>query len=182
VNNLIIVIEGADLVGKSTLIREIKRRRPEIIPIKFDRVPVDLRTDETYGEIMRYADNMVYKIISQIKDKVFVMDRFIVSELIYSNFLKRKPCETIADILNKKLRVIILTAKESVIIERAKQRNEDLFKTSEILKLNKLFYNFYNKNYSKIKYLYCYENNCESDLFSITTIINKMIRYDGPKN
>ena len=181
-NNLIIVVEGADLVGKSTVINEVRKKLPEVIRVKFDRIPddleVNLRTDNSFGKIMRYADDTVYKVISQIKDKIFMMDRFIVSELIYTKLLKRKSYETIENILNKEMTIIILTASEDVIRERIRQRYEDIFKIDEILKINNFFFNFYLNNIGKIQNFFYFENNNQNDLLNITKFIIRKINYD----
>jgi thymidylate kinase len=83
-----------------------------------------------------------------MKDTIFLCDRFILSELIYSKYLGRKPGETIDDIVNKDVYIFILWAENEAIIKRFNKRGDEFFKLKQIININTLFFNFYYKNHT----------------------------------
>jgi len=178
---VIIVIEGSDLTGKTTLIKSLQKKYPDSIDFRFDDIPVNLKTNKLTGTITSYADKMIYKLMAKLPEKIFFVDRFILSELIYSDYLKRIPGENIDDIKNKNIVIFILHCSIPTLKKRFNERNDKFFSLIDIININQLFFIFYNKNNKSIKNIFLLANNNEQQKQialkfisnKITELINK---------
>lgn len=173
---MIIVIEGTELVGKTTVIDKLHSVISNSIPVKLD-VVIDL--NRNYVADIEEAINLTaYSIMGKDESKVWLVDRFIVSALIYSKFLDR-PCKlSIEDIISRNYTIIILGADDDVLEERYKSRIDKYFSIEQIKKLNKLFFTFFLENKGKIPNLY-WKNNCNlSQLSYNIKFIKRLIRHE----
>lgn len=173
---MIIAIEGSDLTGKSTLIKELDSRLKNSVIIDYPKFPVDLKTDSQLGVILNYTDKVVYHVLNKIKDKIFLCDRFILSELIYSEYLNRVPGETIEDLKNKDLYIFILHARPQALTERFKKRGDKFFELKQIIKINRFFSNFYFSNKGiNLNNIWLLENSTFSQMKeNLRIILNKI--------
>ncbi len=173
---MIIVIEGADLTGKSTLIRRLCEEIENTIPIKLK--PVIDMDHKNVADIEKAINYTAYSVMNKVEDKIWIVDRFILSALIYSEFLNRPTKLSVEDIKKLDYHLIILGSSDDEIRKRFHQREEKHFKIEEIIKLNQLFFLFYLK--TDLRNMYYYENNSQKDAVIMLNFIKTLIRtyYD----
>ena len=172
---MIIVIEGADLVGKTTVINRLAAEIQNSIPLKLE-VVIDLDS-KCVADIEKAINHTAYSVMSKVEDKIWLVDRFIVSALIYSKYLNRPTKLSVKDIIDRDYNIIILGAFETVLEERYKIKDDKYFSIDAIKTLNKLFFNFYTLNLLKILNLHYLVNNTQDDLDRIIRYVKKLIMY-----
>ena len=172
---MIIVIEGADLVGKTTVINRLAAEIQNSIPLKLE-VVIDLDS-KCVADIEKAINHTAYSIMSKDVDKIWLVDRFIVSALIYSKYLNRPTKLSVKDIIDRDYTIIILGTFETVLVERFTKRHDKHFSIDEIQTLNKLFFNFYTLNLLEINNLHYLINNTQDDLDRIIRYVKKLIMY-----
>jgi len=174
---MIIVIEGADLVGKTTVINRLVSEIPNSIPVKLN-VVIGLDRN-CVADIERAINLTAYSLMSKDEGKVWLVDRFIISALVYSNFLNRPSKLSVEDIKARKYAIIILGADEHILVKRFKERDDKHFSIGDILLLNKLFFNFYFKNQLKITNLHYLKNNDQDQLKNVIKYTKKLVEYEN---
>jgi len=176
VNNLIISVEGTELTGKTTLISEIHKRLPNSIPIKLDAViGID---NSNVAKVEKYMNNTAYKIMNLVKEKTWLVDRFIISGIIYSKFLNRPSELSINDIKNKDYKALILVANPNTLLQRYNNRKDKYFNISQILNLNNLFFNFFTNHKRILRNIFLFPNNNRKELKNIQNYIIWMIKNE----
>jgi len=172
---MIIVIEGADLVGKTTVINRLASEIQKSIPLKLE-VVIDL--DRTcLADIEKAINLTAYSIMSKDEDKVWLVDRFIISALVYSEFLGRKTKLTLKDIQDRDYSIIILGANDPILEERYLERSDIHFSIEQIKKLNNLFFTFFIKNQFNLNNMYYLKNNNQIQLGIIIDFVKNLIVY-----
>jgi len=170
---IIIVIEGADLTGKTTFINELSKRIKNSIKIKLPKV-IDLNRNQ--AQIERLINNAAYVEMDSEKNVVWLVDRFITSALIYSKFQKRETYLSIKDIESKNHLIFILYASENVLRKRYRERKDTFFSIEEILKLNNFFLNFFEENKNRLNgRLFLLRNDNKYDLIKNIKKIEEVV-------
>lgn len=121
---MILLIEGPDGTGKSTLIRKLLERLNNAR--QFTGVPSDWPMQKEYWDSFMYNVND--------EQTIAIIDRCFISELVYRSIKNDKPCNISAsealELLNKSYVKIIYCHTDNAY-EFAKLRGEDYVKTSE---------------------------------------------------
>jgi len=176
VNNLIISVEGTELTGKTSLISDLHKRLPDSIPIKLDAViSID---NSNVAKVEKYINNTAYKIMNLIKEKIWLIDRFIISGIIYSKFLNRPSELSIKDIKGKNYKALILVANPDILLQRYQERNDKYFNISQILNLNNIFFNFFIKYKDTLRNIYLFPNNNRNESKNIIKYVIKMVNNE----
>lgn len=130
---MILIIEGADLVGKTTLVSRLS----EITKIPSTSIWIEL-------ENPKLSVISVSKTLRLVLSKInidIIFDRFFFSEYVYGKVLNRD-VSYIHDLLAEwkdvpNIHLVILTAKEDVLRKRFNNRGDKYFKLSQIVNFNK---------------------------------------------
>jgi len=110
----------------------------------------------------------------------FIFDRFIVSELIYSKYLCRKPTETIHNLLNKDMAIIILYCTEKQLKKRMNERSDKHFKYEAVVEINRMYQKFFYENKQKFKSnsFFLLKNNNQNDFEYNINFIKKILGWN----
>lgn len=140
----IILVEGMDGAGKTTLIEKLKAINTDILCKHFTHKDVEATPDP----ILRYAQHLEYASEQQASTVIF--DRGWYSDMIYENILRggwhavsagqisivERLCKSYGD-----LTVVFVTASVNSAWARCKQRGEDLITSKDLLKKVSAAYN-----------------------------------------
>jgi len=145
---MFIIIEGLDKTGKSTLANYILKNMPNTILMKNGEKPKNSSVEER-AKISHIYSNILDIYNTYFKDSIFIVDRFLLSEWVYS--IKRG-YEAIDDIdlsdLAEKLSImgdVILIYCETtreMLVQRFKEDKEEYALISEIEMLNERYEKF----------------------------------------
>lgn len=147
---IVILVEGVDCSGKSTLVEALSKKYPGIL-LKLNYRPKDKSEQETLI-YKRHVYSMMSFINDNRKDKSIILDRFYSSELVYSK-VKRK-YDAFKDStyfkIDKSLSClpnlyIYCSPGNDVIIERLKQRGDDYIDEKDVQALSDRYDLFYEK-------------------------------------
>jgi len=133
-----IIIEGADLVGKTTLAKHLAKKLG-LLYQHMDRPP----TKEGIWGVKEY---------SSLLSPYTIRDRFHTSELVYSSVLKRSSKmsrRTYMDIDKAIYRsgsiLVLVTADQSLIKERYSQEGDNLYNLTTILHASSVYLDFFDE-------------------------------------
>jgi len=147
---MLIIIEGPDLVGKTTLALRLAEQF---------RIPIfkhhKISSKKEWKNTVDFIGHVTYDILKQIdfSKNNLIIDRFFVSNKVYNKFYYR-PYDILylktlyEDFPTDNIIYIQLTATDNVLIERFKIRSDPYIPIRHILELNKLFL----EEYKNIKY------------------------------
>lgn len=126
-----LIIEGADLVGKTTLQRELLKRLPQHVPAHFTRLPPGF---DFYHHYLTAANRWA------------VQDRFHLSELAYARFNRvgPSPLEAHVDLLHHRLRYefgafTVLLIAETRDVFTTRWREGEMFTLQQVMEVNDAF-------------------------------------------
>jgi thymidylate kinase len=136
---MVIIIEGADLVGKTTLAEELSMK----INVPQTGIWIDLNNPKP---AVISVSKTLNQIIQAIKPDI-IFDRSFISEWVYSK-IKNREDEYLKDLINDwkqhdNLFLFNLFAKDEVLRQRYKSRGDKLFSLDEVLKANELYQKLY---------------------------------------
>ena len=154
---LVILVDGIDCSGKSTLVESLGKKFPGIV-IKPNYRPKD-KSDKEISKYKRHAYAVMEFINQNRKDLFIILDRFYSSELVYSK-VKRK-YDAFDDMSYTRIErslaslphlYIYCAPSKEVIIERLKTRGDDYINEKDVDKLYQRYEYFYeNTKLTKIK-------------------------------
>lgn len=176
----LIIIEGSDLSGKTTIIERVSKALNNGIIIKNAFKP---RSKDEAGRIREQYNFMLSLIRKSVKldknEQFIIMDRFYQSQMVYS--FKRGTDEMndrfysrfetrLARIENLEVFYVWITAPDSDLEKRFYKRGEDYLKVEELKTINKRYRSIYDKSLlNKIKV----DNENESSIdYHVNRIIN----------
>lgn len=148
---LVILVEGIDLSGKSTLVNLLAKEYPGIV-IKNTMRPDDGTEDET--EKIKRVYTYIIDTIFQTPSYNVILDRFYPSELVYSQ-VKRgyeafdDPFYTDLedriknDLMDQNVFLILCKPPVETIIERFAIRDEDFIKKAEVEEIYERYESFF---------------------------------------
>lgn len=116
---MIILVEGNEGTGKTTLINEIIKKKPFVYVKYTKEIP---NTDELYNTLLRCDDNIIF-------------DRSFITDMVYRCWDGKKPQTTldmIGFLLSHKDRFKIIFCHNDNSFKNAKLRGEDFITTQEI--------------------------------------------------
>lgn len=127
-----LIVDGCDLVGKSTLIKKLKEHYND------DRM--------SYLHFS-YRDRTDFDFYNTMLDKKdFIADRHFIDEMIYPEVFNREGQLTDIEFLElldkcKKddVKIIILTISQDELLKRSKEREEEKEVQENLLKINRKF-------------------------------------------
>lgn len=170
-----IIIEGPNNVGKSTIIKELKKFQ------WFENYNVEYlgtdtpKTYDFYKDVLNDFDNII-------------CDRYMVSELVYSEYYNRQSLIAIGDVvnilngftnMNEDVVIIFVDAQYEFIVNSYKCKQETF--DYKFTRFERLKFKYYEEQISKqcqnVKVINVY--NCVNDNVSITHIINKILLQKG---
>jgi thymidylate kinase len=142
---MIWIYEGADLVGKTTLAKNFAKEHD--IPLIKKRLDVFNHTTDEFlrGSNIELTTQMFFESIYPLGVKYdFVLDRGLLSSLVYSKFFNRDvKIDYIYDYLlttkSDFLIINLITANEESIKSRLQTRGEKIFGLKEILEIQDLY-------------------------------------------
>lgn len=128
-----IIIDGCDLVGKSSLIEKLKKHFSYKKNISYLHFSYRDRTD--YGFYNTFLDK-----------EDFISDRHFIDEMVYPKFFNRRQGITEEEFVsllkkckNKDIKIIILTVDDETLLERSKERQEEKAVADNLLEINREF-------------------------------------------
>jgi thymidylate kinase len=144
---MLIIVDGVDLSGKSTLAKMISDIKCiPVIKKRLDILKLDKREKLNENQIEVITRFFFDSIFPLAKQYDFVLDRGLISSLVYSKFFNR---DTDIDYvykylfnkeLNKDVQVFITyCSDENVLKSRFETRGERLFTFEEILEIQKIY-------------------------------------------
>jgi thymidylate kinase len=145
-NNVFIIIEGNDLVGKSTIANEFKKQNPDYTFI--ETFPLKERFDKEWMKHIDYTAEVEYRLAKQMQSNNIIWDRFFISSIIYNQVYNRKYDVSYIhpEDFNNSL-LIYVTIPQDVLKMRIKQRYEDEIILNRIFDLHQAYEDFF-KTYS----------------------------------
>ena len=138
---MVIIVEGIDRVGKTTLCKKISNLSGYKV-FKKDRETLSMDLSEEYKSYINYGDALgIVQLVNNGLVKDFIFDRFHWTEYVYSAIDR---CSILSPILMDYIEVEMLKAKDNWLMVYVKPK--DLLKSS-IEHGNSLekHYNMYNK-------------------------------------
>lgn len=146
----VIVIEGVDLSGKTTLWNQVIKSFPGI-GMKITARPLDGTAPER-EKIKAYYRSVLSFINQNYQNKTIIMDRFFPSELVYSKVKRDYEArndpefQTFESVLAKRNHLIIYCDPTlAVLVERLKARGDDYIKESDLRNLYDRYEEFMKK-------------------------------------
>ena len=130
--NMKVIIDGCDLVGKSTLIKKLKAY---------------YNNDRISYLHFSYRDRTDYDFYNMMLDKKdFISDRHFIDEMIYPDVFNRDGQLSDMDFLalldkckKEDIKIIILTISQDELLRRSKEREEEKEVQENLLKINRKF-------------------------------------------
>lgn len=126
--NDIIIFEGANCTGKSTISQLVHLRTKYSLFLKLAPSPFYFeKEDGDYEKNMYYQ---AYKFIENVPFNTIILDRFFYSEYIYSEIYKKYKIDYFQDLidkicgLNRKIFFILLTSEFNTILGRVCERRQ----------------------------------------------------------
>ena len=137
---MIIILEGADLVGKSTLAENLSEK----LGIPKTGIWIDLNHPKP---AVISVSKTLNQVIQNLRPDI-IFDRSFMSEWVYSK-IKNRQDDYLNDLIDEwgkidNLLLVILYAEDDVLIKRFKIRGDQHFSITDILKANDLYQEFYN--------------------------------------
>jgi len=141
----LVILEGADGVGKSTAIANLDYLYKDNENYKFFHVPKPAKDLSMKTKMVEYWRDMLTKAFSGYEfthDSVFIMDRSPVGNLIYGKRKKDQPYLTydqLVDIFDwlavgfDRVDVILLHCSDEVLKQRVDSRGDDYVKSDELI-------------------------------------------------
>lgn len=135
---MLVIIEGSNKTGKTTGCMEIVKKRKDIFYIN-NRYVLDLMVDKIYTDVRKkeaYLSSLsmlsLLDELDKLEDKIYLLDRFHLSELVYGKVERNYENEymyKIDDELSKfkNIKLILLTSKYNYV-----EDNIELKKLCEI--------------------------------------------------
>jgi thymidylate kinase len=132
---MIIILEGADLVGKTTLANAMSSR----LHIPQTGIWIDLN----HPQPAVISVSKTLKMVIQVLQPDIIFDRSFMSEWVYSK-IKNREHEYINDLIEEwkvvnDLFLVILYAKDDVLKQRFEVRGDKHFSIDDILRANTLY-------------------------------------------
>jgi adenylate kinase family enzyme len=159
---VILAIEGANKTGKTTLCRKLSEYYK--IPTTSDNFRYDDIPEQKREEIIPYLETQDYRWFQTFKNVNFIADRFLVSKLLYDELRNKLSGFTFETILNDFPKAIFIFLKNDSYIDRM----EEIGNKTEILKIYKL----YNEFYDMIMKEPCYRKYWDEKRFRIFELTN----------
>lgn len=138
---MLIIFEGHDLSGKTSIAQELSKRLEGSIYVKNNHQPFGDTEAERY-KLKRSYDTVIdlFKVMNyEMPRSHMVLDRFFLSELVYSEVLRNNPQiqDPYYNRLNKRVKsldtlLVLVQAPEADIIKRRAKRGEDRLINSQI--------------------------------------------------
>lgn len=166
---MLIIIEGIDLVGKTTFIEQLTKKVNKGIIIKSCYLPGN--NFNSNNVLIKNQYQKIYNLIKKTgKKQIIYLDRFYPSQMVYS--IKRN-FESMNDkwyknfekkLLKTPHLLILLDEPENVLNKRLKIRGDDYITINDIKTLKERYIKFYNQsilNKIIIKPSNGFENNYE---------------------
>lgn len=127
-----LIVDGCDLVGKSTLIKKLREK---------------YNNDRISYLHFSYRDRTDYDFYNTMLDKEnFIADRHFIDEMIYPEIFNREGQLSELDFLklldkcNKEdIKIIILTISQDELLRRSREREEEKEIQENLLKINRKF-------------------------------------------
>ena len=127
-----VIIDGCDLVGKSTLIKKLKAY---------------YNNDRMSYLHFSYRDRTDYEFYNMMLDKKdFIADRHFIDEMIYPAVFNREGQLSDMDFLalldkckKENIKIIILTISQDELLNRSREREEEKEVQENLLKINRKF-------------------------------------------
>lgn len=122
----IIILEGADCVGKTTFANELA-----------DKTGYAIVKGSSFEIAEKGADAMFAHMMSLLDLKDVIIDRFFYSNLVYGNLYDYPMMEynqylKLLDKMNQKALLVYLNAPTSVLRERMEKRGDDMIKADDL--------------------------------------------------
>lgn len=127
-----VIIDGCDLVGKSTLIKKLKAY---------------YNNDRMSYLHFSYKDRTDYEFYNMMLDKKdFIADRHFIDEMIYPEVFNREGKLSDIDFMSlldkckkEDIKIIILTISQDELLNRSREREEEKEVQENLLKINRKF-------------------------------------------
>jgi len=142
---MLIIIEGMDKTGKSTLSEYLLKNLPRAYYMKNGFRPKD-GSEVERNKIVKTYSKLLDVYLENFKDSILILDRFLISEYVYSykrgyEAINSQELKYIRDRLEKIDDVIMIYCKtdKTLIAENFKKDKEDFVDVSEINELCKRY-------------------------------------------
>lgn len=145
---LVMIIEGCDLSGKSTLVHELGKEYPGIV-IKVTKRPLNKKKEEII-EFTKYMNSILGFINHNRQTKMIILDRFFPSELVYS--LVKRGYEAFGDGHYREMEKVIRAMDHlyiycnpgyDTLVQRLKDRGDDHIIEEDIRELSNRYEKFF---------------------------------------
>ena len=132
---MVIILEGTDLVGKSTLAKELSRE----LKIPQTGIWIDLNNPKP---AVISVSKTLKQVIKTLKPDI-IFDRSFMSEWVYSK-VKNREDDYINSLIKEwcevdNLLIVILHAEDRVLVKRFENRGDKYFSIEDILMANELY-------------------------------------------
>jgi thymidylate kinase len=182
---MLIIVEGMDKTGKSTLCNYLMKKLPEAYLIKNGVKPLDASLEER-AKIKKAYDSIFKAYNMAFSDQILIVDRFVISELVYSykrGYDAKKDTDIMEFVkfiedMENNAAIVYCTAPAEVIEQKFIDDKEDYTKIEEIVPLMKKYDEALSlfKNTTKLYYDYT-----KMKMETIAKQIWSMKEY-GPEN
>lgn len=142
-----LIIEGCDLSGKSTIIKCLKNCDYFNDWKVFNYFKIKEKFPDTWLQNIDLCAEIEYNSIIQLKQFKLILDRFYISSIIYNKVFDRKyDVSYIDQKLFQKDLIVYVSIDDDALIKRAKCRSEDKKILDKLLELNQEYKNFFDNS------------------------------------
>jgi thymidylate kinase len=142
-----LIFEGVDFSGKSTIIKTLKTYDYFSDWQIFNYFKIKEKFPESWLENIDLCAEIEYNCLIQLKQSKMILDRFYISSIIYNKVFDRKyDVSYINQKLFQKDLVIYVSIDNDVLIKRAKIRSEDKKIIDKLIELNQEYKNFFDNS------------------------------------
>lgn len=153
----LVILEGADGVGKSTAIANLDYLFKDQENVKFFHVPKPAKDLPMDTDMFIYWRDLLTKAFSGYElthDTVFIMDRSPVGNLIYGKRKKDQPYLSYEQLVKlfdwlavsfHKVDAVLLHCSDEVLKKRVDERGDDYIKSSELVDIQKDYLDIWKK-------------------------------------
>ena len=160
---MMIIVEGMDKTGKTTLCNYLMKILPEAYLLKNGCKPLDSSIEER-NKIKKAYDIILKAYNTVFKEQILIVDRFILSELVYSikrGYEAKNDTEIVEYIkfledMENEVVIVYCSTSSELIEQRFISENEEYAKIGDIVPLMSRYEEFLKlfKNTPKIYYDY----------------------------
>lgn len=160
------MLDGTECVGKTTLAKKLteKLKIPLYSHFKFEK-----KNDwNNCSDIMGRTEYELLKHIDFLKNTL-VIDRLYLSNLVYTDFYNRKFDNSYQQKGLDNSILFYITANNQVLTKRYTERGDEFVPLLDVIKLSKLFENYYHK-------FHCEKRQIDTSLDNIDTTVHKILK------